>query len=1445
MPLYKTVIGIGGTTGGFNSLKKFFNAAKKTFNPAIVILQNLDTLQTEELLNIIKTKTSLASIEVSEPVELESSTVYLSKSGCRLIVKDSKIYPEKWNNDSERYHSLDSFFSSLADHCEENAVGILLSGIGIAGIMGLQKIKKKGGLIIVQDPETAECSEMPSNAIKNAVYDTISAPEDMPAYLTGYAGYAKKTSLSPGRRTIDEILNILYERTGHDFSNYKITTIKRRIKRQMSINRSETPEDYTLLIKNNENALNALFRDFMIGVTGFFRDMEAFSSLEQTLIPELISKAEKQGSPVRIWIPGCSTGEETYSIAIAFKEYMRINRKDTPLQIFASDIDQAAIAQARRALYSYASIENIPCHLLDEYFEIVNEKYRPVKSIRDSIVYSVHSIIKDPPFSRVDLISCRNVMIYLNSDVQKNLISLFHYALNPEGFLFIGSSETIGTSSHLFSEVDSKNRIYRRLNTLPSARATRTFATQKDPRKKEPAVSRQNRGFKKKAPAAEQLDKTLLKIFTPTAVMTDLKGEILHIHKATEHFFYKHPLNETTNILSIAREGITDSISRALRESSVRAERMVFDRIEYSAPEGMAALRMTVIPGNDERSHLIFIFEDQPYPFKESNNKKKNTNLSYVESLEMELRETREYLETVIRKLDAANEELKSTNEEHLASNEELHSANEELQTSQEELQSMNEELLSLNNELGIKNHELIKASSDIENLLLSIKIAIIFLDKNLKIMRFTPESEKLFNLIPGDIGRPLSHIVHNFCPEIDIFEKINYVTENGSSFESEMLTKDGSCFSMRILPYISIYNEYEGVVITFNDITEQKQREARIAESEEKFRTLTESTSLAILIYQNDKFVYVNPKAEEISGYTADELYTMNFWEFTSPEYKDIVKQNGRKRQLGEGAPSNYEFQIISKDGKAKWVLLTGDTVTYQGQYAGMISVIDISEKKIIENSLKESEERLRSFIENAVDGIVIFNKTENLTAVNNKTCELTGYTSDELYNRKLEDILYLEKKSNLLLNYDLLNSGIDLMLEATLHKKDGTSIPVEMNTRMMPDGTYQAIIRDITDKKKAEEEREKNHRLESLGVLAGGIAHDFNNILTSVLGNVTLAKLKAHDPEIETLLTEAENGGFKARDLTHQLLTFSKGGAPVKKNARIEELIKDSAEFILHGSKTSISYSFDENLFSVNIDSAQISQVIQNLIINAEHSMPKGGNIKVRASNYVIYDNDSLSLQPGNYVKIDVIDEGIGIHEDVIYNIFDPYFTTKEKGSGLGLSICHSIIKKHEGIIEVESNPEKGSVFRFYLPASESEPVKTPEIKNGFKKTAPLKILFMDDDKSLQRVAVKMLKTFGHSVDTASDGIEAMKLYYASMKSGHTYDVVVTDLTIPGGMGGIDLITELLIIDPDVTAIVSSGYSNDPVMSEYREYGFKGVIEKPFEINRFMERIYAALEQ
>ncbi|HWR58838.1 MAG TPA: PAS domain S-box protein, partial [Thermodesulfovibrionales bacterium] len=638
----------------------------------------------------------------------------------------------------------------------------------------------------------------------------------------------------------------------------------------------------------------------------------------------------------------------------------------------------------------------------------------------------------------------------------------------------------------------------------------------------------------------------------------------------------------------------------------------------------------------------------------------------------------------------------------------------------------------------------------------------------------------------------------------------------------------------------------------TAHDITSRKLAEHALRENEEKFRTLADQSPNMIFINRMGRIVYVNRKCVEIMGYELEEFYSpdFDFMTLVAPEHRETAKINFGRHRRGEEIPP-HEYALLTKDNSRVESMITTKLIDYDGVKAVLGIITDISNLKNIEKALRESEAKYRDLYDNAPDMYHSLNKDGIIIECNETEARMLGYGKEEIIGRPLKD--FFAEKSRKLFEQDFprLNYRSNILnAEREFVRKDGTTILTNLNIYSEYDkdkkllGT-KAIARDITDLKKVEAELLKSQKLESISVLAGGIAHDFNNILTAILGNINFAKmsLKADDLLFERL-SEAERACASASKLTHQLLTFSKGGEPIKKTLSLVNLIRDSAGLALRGSNVKCEFDLPVDLWPVEADEGQIGQAINNLVINAVQSMPEGGVINVIAKNSLVSAKTELPLEEGKYVDIAVKDHGIGIPKEHLQRIFDPYFTTKQKGSGLGLAIAYSIIKNHNGHITVKSNLGTGTTFHIYLPAS-PKPLVEKKLREERIVSGKGRILVMDDEDMVRSVICEILGHIGYEVGPARDGLEAIELYKKSRELGVLFDAVILDLTVPGGMGGKETIRKLLEIDPKVKAIASSGYSNDPVMANFREYGFASVIPKPYriaEISKVLAEVLAA---
>ena len=668
-------------------------------------------------------------------------------------------------------------------------------------------------------------------------------------------------------------------------------------------------------------------------------------------------------------------------------------------------------------------------------------------------------------------------------------------------------------------------------------------------------------------------------------------------------------------------------------------------------------------------------------------------------------------------------------------------------------------------------------------------------------------------------------------------------------TIENRFLDKQGQVHWYSSVISKIIYNDQPALQFITYDTTERKKAEEALLQSELQFRTLIEQSSNPIYIIQDDKFVLVNEAWEKLFGYDRKEIMSpgFNYVDFVAPESKEMIRERQQRRLKGEPVSSRYELSVLTKDGKKLDLEASVAEIQWKNRPAVQGVYYDITQRKKAEAALANEKELLMVTLRSIGDGVITTDVSGHVILMNKVAESLTGWTQEKALNLQVENVLniYDHKTRQKLASpvaQIIASPGIfELQNDTILIAKDGTErliadsgAPIR-NKEGHVLGTV-IVFRDVTEKRKMEEERIKAMKLESVGLLAGGIAHDFNNILTAILGNISLAKmeLEANNKErLTDILNKSEKASFRAKELTQQLLTFSRGGNPIRKTASIGDLIKESADFMIRGSNVLCEYQIADDLWPVDVDQGQISQVIHNLIINSVQAMPVGGVIKVFAENYQV-DEFSGSMRPGNYVKIMLKDQGVGIPEEHLAKIFDPYFTTKQKGSGLGLATCYSIVKNHDGYIMVESQLGSGTQFLIYLPASGQQFVEKREYKMTIGQGHG-RILIMDDEEDIRDITSRILKRLGYESASAADGHDAIRMYMEAKESGAGFDAVIMDLTIPGGMGGKDAIKKILEYDPEAKVIVASGYSNDPTVSDFRKFGFSGYIVKPYDLEEF----------
>ena len=851
------LVALGASAGGLEALQDFFDRMPADSGMAFMVIQHLSPKGKSLLRDILQKHTLMKVMTTEDGMRIEPNCVYLNPAGKAADILDGEFQitdPVKTHGIS---FPIDHFFRSLAVDRGERAVCIILSGTGSDGTLGLRAIKEAGGMTIVQTPEDAKYDGMPRSAIESGVVDQILPVASIPGELLGYVKhpYVKTLLRDEGEDKefagyAQRILLLLRATTGRDFTLYKQSTIHRRIKRRMAIHKIENIKTYYRYLQENTSEGTRLFKELLILVTNFFRDPAALEMLSTKVIPDILAHKE-DGAQLRVWVPGCATGEEALSIAMLITEAMEKLNKHPILQVFATDIDPDAIERARSAEYPESIASDVSPERLKRFFIKKNGTFKAKKEIRDSIVFAVQDLVTDPPFSRLDLVSCRNVLIYMDAPLQKKILPLFHYILNQDGYLLLGTSESVGTFVNLFSPVDIKAKIYKAKKVLSQQVVALLSPGGASLRHRE-------KDGLTKVGVQELVEKTILDDYAPACVLLNDKYDVIYFQGPTDNYL-RHPQGVPTyNILKMTPDPLRSRLPLALQKALKEKEITVLEKIRIKSGDKLRTVDVTIRPVRDTENTpalALIIFTDKPDSrrvVRKKGGPEGQAMDQNIIAIEQELQSTRENLQATIEELEASNEELKSTNEELQSTNEELQSMNEEMETAKEELQSTNEELVTVNSELQVKVDQLTEANNDINNLLASTEIGTIFLDAHLSIKRFTPSMTKFFQLRPSDIGRPLKDLSTNIAYR-DLYQDTETVLETLQTKETEVRAGDEKWFSMRILPYRTRENVIDGIVITFVDVTERKNAEELMREAKVYAESIVETVHAPLLTLDSE----------------------------------------------------------------------------------------------------------------------------------------------------------------------------------------------------------------------------------------------------------------------------------------------------------------------------------------------------------------------------------------------------------------------------------------------------------------------------------------------------------------------------------------------------------------------------------------------------------------
>lgn len=992
------VAGIGASAGGLDAFKRFFGAMPADSGAAFVLIPHLDPKHESLMVELLARYTKMPVVEATDGMAALANRVHIIPPNKYMTIAGGAL---RLTGPVERgglQTSIDLFLRSLAADKQEKAIGIILSGTGAHGAVGLKAIKASAGMAMVQDPSTAEYPRMPESAIATGLADYVLPVEKMPEALIKYIQHHYVNGAKTGAEDPDHlnrVLALLRARTKFDFRCYRKRMLTRRIERRMSLRHFQQLADYCAFLREHPEEVKQLFRDLLISVTNFFRDAEAFQALETEVLSPLV-RAKPQDAPLRIWSAGCATGEEAYSLGMVVLEQLAAAQKSCPVQIFATDVDEDALEVARQGIYPESIVTDVSPERLGRFFARAGDaSYQVSKPLRDIVVFARQNLITDAPFSKLDLIVCRNVLIYLEPDIQKKVLALLHFSLNEGGFLFLGPAETIGRHIDLFEPVSKKCRIFRRIGPARPERVEVPITTALDPlvplRRVDPPSTARPVSF------AEMTQRLLLDQFAPPAVLINRKYEVLYLFGAADRYLAVPAGEPTHDLMMMAREGLRTKLRSAIHKAVRENGPVALQGAQVKRDGGYHSVVVVIHPVQGPQGAdglLLITFQDAVQDIPPPRPPKTAAEESALRQLEYELKATREDLQSTVEELESSNEELKVSNEEVMSMNEELQSANEELETSKEELQSLNEELTTVNNQLQDKVADLETANNDMANLLSCTEVAILFLDNHFRIKRFTPPATRLFNVIETDLDRPISDITPKF-PDSTLQQEVEQALRTLSPQEKQVQTSDGRWWNQRIALYRTLDNRLEGVVLTFTDVTQIRQA----ANQAQRLAAVLLDSNDAVLVLNLDGTISAwNRGAQQMYGYSEAEALQMNVEQIIAEEL--LVKTRARWEQLRRGERvDSWESQRKTKDGRIVDVWVTATAI--KDEWGRPIAIAkterDITIRKKAEAALLENAERVRLALSAGAMGTWDWHFVTNALIWDPRQYELFGIHSND----------------------------------------------------------------------------------------------------------------------------------------------------------------------------------------------------------------------------------------------------------------------------------------------------------------------------------------------------------------------------------------------------------------------------------------------------------------
>ncbi len=1489
------VVGIGASAGGVEALRTFFAATPANSGIAYVVIQHLSPEHESMMADILGRCTQMPVRQVEDGLRVEPDHVYVIRPGRTVTLEDGRLRLGEPVEKHGHRRPVDDFFRSLAREQQEDAIVVVLTGTGTNGTAGAQAVKAVGGLCIAQDPETADFPGMPQSLIYSGYADQVLAVGEIPGAVVRYAQHPQ-LELDPAgriratqeferhRQQLSEIVGIVRARTGHDFAPYKPATVIRRIQRRMGLLGATRLDEYAAQMREKPAEASALANDLMINVTGFFRDAEAWEALRESVVRPLVEQ-RVQGETIRAWVTACASGEEPYSLAMLIAEEVERAGKVLEVKVFATDTADKSLALARAGVYPTGIEGDLTAERLERFFDKDDHSFRIKSSLREQVVFAPQDLLRDPPFSRVDIVTCRNLLIYLEPEAQRRALSLLHFALREGGYLLLGNAETLGHAEGLFEVVSKRWRIYRRSAAVqPQSLRMPTLASRVPDLR---PITRLAPAMISRPSATLLIQAALLEEFGPPTAVVDSNERIVYFHGDAAPFL-QHPSGEfTQHLLEMVRVPFRTAVRTALRQA-ISEKRAV--TVETDTQDGSSRLAITAAPLRQSRApdnfRVSFVwlsangapragiqFQPQARPAagQPGNEQQRPDHVM----LEEEVSHLRRELLTSLEAFEATNEDLKASNEEITAINEELQSSNEELETGREELQSLNEELATVNGQLQTKVFELEALTNDLDNLLSSTDIAVVFLDTQLRVRRFTPAISDLLQLIAADIGRPLEDLAQKFTDDNLLLDARRVLTDL-APFEAEVSSYSDRYYLRRALPYRTEDRRVAGVVITFVDITARKIAEEAIAGAQTRLQAVIEQLPAAVLMADAVTGVLLlgNRRASDLFNQPFPLPYIGHRWETAYAVFQSF-HPDGRRyelqdwplvRTLASGElVLDEELDFQRDDGERGTISMSAAPVrNAEGEVVAAVAAFwDITGRKRAENALRESEERFRMLVESAHDyAIYMLDPQGRVVSWNRGAERVTGYSEEEIVGRSGEILFTPEDRAAGVPEQELQlasDSGRALDERWNLHK-DGTrfwasgTVTLARDTRNALQG-FVKIIRDQTDRKAVD--ARLHHALQSAHYLrarAEGanrakdefistVSHELRTPLNTIrLWSRMLGSGNVQGKDVIEGGKVIDRAALAQQQLIDDLLDVSRmatGHLRLElRDTRLTEAVGGAVEAIrplADSRQVALGFELGGDIGSVRADPNRVQQVVLNLLANAVKFTPGNGRVHVRL------------LRVDDTVEIEVSDTGIGIRPDLLPHVFERFrqgdasATRRYAGLGLGLAIAKQIVELHGGTITAESEGEgRGATFTVSLPLPRRDVAvaEAPVIRNSAPtdQLRGIEVLLVEDEMLAREAIARLLEQYGAQVRAVSSAARAREAFEIRRP-----DVVVADIGMPQE-DGYSLVTSLRRIEesqgtPRVPAVAATAFARTEDRQRALAAGFDEHMAKPVDPERVIE--------